>query len=1802
MVLPRLDLEPNWHDVRTGDNVRFLADVIIWDGQTGKHLCRSALARKFVVVYGSLPNVPAISFLDAKVTGTTGGFRICCDAATLLPHVPSQPTAFGNVVEGCCGIGCLGDGMLASGFQVIASNDLSSPLCQWMVRNGRTNVVHGNLGDAKVLQQMHMAHQSSTTVAGGFSCQPWSQLGDKNGVHDARAASIVYLLQAMYFTRAHSGILECVCAAGSDSTVQALLAEFCRITGFQHAQVNLSLSDLCPAKRDRWWCVLTSSGIPQVNLTPLPRLNPLPTFGDIFETIPQWPDADVAQLALDQYETGKFEAFGGLSKNYIRQDEPLRTALHGFGNQLSACPCQCRSWPMSEARLQERGLFGALILLNGFHETHRWRLPKTRHVHPVELAIVHGASPKKQWHPNLKLSLHVCPRATCQPSAELLGQCTPPSMFWHSVGQPSDSSGSVFVQSLFIPVPRCAGSVAAGFLQWTIPEVLRSGHRCFAGHSKFFRDSQCCLLFWPFKRPVNQPTDRTWEPENCDGWTRKKKTASDRDANTREHDETASGWGARTHHWNDEDSQTASEWDARTHNGWRSFERHPCPCDPCSCHACATIRVHRPLPGCPPCWACSWTSRVQCCAQRCRSRAGDNTCLPCTPCYAFSGTSPCWPFPCLYRWPNRDSVWTIAIKVVFAFCSWCYRWFASICIAHCAQSLWSPCFEAAYTDRRLWFWIGPSTCDDSPGSFTQDLAEAVMAMEHMSDHLEQDDIAPTAVEPEASPDPEVSGLLTDPSTASPTKDVAMHHVQVFRPETPQPSLLLVPADATIASIEAAEFRLNNQAMFRTNDAVGCLLRQAEQTSPFQQLHFRSLDSYSLLPGSSDQPLLLQSQDPCTRQVLLDHQEAWVAVDEMHHYLDMMASNGFCKVVPPCVVPKVTLDDELIDVMQAWEQKCTDALRSATRVVTALLVDQHWFPFYFISAPFGVKTCCCPDGADWLRVAMQDRWNPDNNIKVPVAREFTNDCGFQTVAWLVHMLSLETWPTPDTHVKALRAHEAVAWRTLFSHFLKVQGFGSHHVIPANVRFGGAGKLDVHALLTQLLQEHGVPQENAHARADMVLTQLGRSRVAQILRSQHAWRDLKSAASNASPKIQLVLGHELDEVIANRVRSDKPFGGKKVRASGTKGSQGSQIMQPLPADVQVPEGIFRDAGGSALQQISLSSIGPQAKGVIVMSIEQATPYLKVSKPVSANGLAILIVDHTSTLLHGVGQEVRFPAIYGPTAEPMLLTVKLVQIGSQEVMRNLAQEGPKVEEVKNAVVKVLAYKDEIELPWTEFTLQPVKEIIKMTPGLQAKDCILDVWDRQYLVSSHGFQLSPQPCIQFVFASQELIFRLWCRHRENMVCTLSLAPSTVAVMPVSSGSFGSTNWPSHKPWSPCSQPPSGPALFDQVTDLGFALRWEMLSKCTNCTSPTCHSLTQVLWPVTLLALCRSVQLGLVLPNCFRAGNGQPAQCNHVGVVGMVKEFSGKSRQLANRPMKFINWINMTCSFLPCPAKGSVRKMLCHVCRGQRVPWRLWLPWKLPLPHKQVTLWQGMQTLGSTGQDPKLPGQRVSPVHRLTWSLPKLSTRSWRVSIKPSLTRRPVTLTCQMLPKSSLWNNDWDVLKRKLLPSTSSKQFAMMKLMRSSLRFAPRLRAKDWISRTTSTASDKNNWPRSKDCSHARWLRSDRKGWRRISLLSSPFPSANSNPPRLIAPVALGSCFPRSGFHGWFSACFAELVKQWIPGRSLVLSIATDFCPRPPCLQNSPNLLCGVSLRPNSVRILTSMMLSSGLSQGPPVSDSVPR
>ena len=399
-------LEPQWASMHVGETVTLLVQPAIRDESNMKHLLLTSVGRQFLCLQGELPDAVAYTLIDAVIADLTGGVRLALnEGSKVLCHQIPTHQIFHNAAETCAGLGLLGHGLKANGMTIQVSNELREPLIAMQIRQGKQHFVQGDIHDPHTLAKMHAVCPDSCLLAAGFSCQPWSKLGDGKKMDDQRSDTLEGVLKAGFLLRSWGILLECVTETGVDKNVQQILDAFCKLTHYRCSTVNLKLEHLMPARRHRWWCLLLSPVLPPVHLRPFPRLIPDPVLADLFPVMPDWPADQLAQIQLSAFEEAKYEECGGLAKNFVVPTQPTKTALHGWANQLQECPCTCRKYPLSNERLKTRGLHGAVVKLTGTMNTTKGVLPCARHLHPYEIAALHGVQPNQLWEP---LRLAIC--------------------------------------------------------------------------------------------------------------------------------------------------------------------------------------------------------------------------------------------------------------------------------------------------------------------------------------------------------------------------------------------------------------------------------------------------------------------------------------------------------------------------------------------------------------------------------------------------------------------------------------------------------------------------------------------------------------------------------------------------------------------------------------------------------------------------------------------------------------------------------------------------------------------------------------------------------------------------------------------------------------------------------------------------------------------------------------------------------------------------------------------------------------------------------------------------------------------------------------------------------------------------------------------------------------------------------------------------------------------------------------------------------------------------------------------------
>lgn len=370
--------------------------------------------------------------------------------------------------------------------------------------------------------------------------------------------------------------------------------------------------------------------------------------------------------------------------------------------------------------------------------------------------------------------------------------------------------------------------------------------------------------------------------------------------------------------------------------------------------------------------------------------------------------------------------------------------------------------------------------------------------------------------------------------------------------------------------------------------------------------------------------------------------------------------------------------------------------------------------------------------------------------------FHNDCGFQTIAWIIAVVSQQSTVTFFTYAQSCQ------WRQLFWHHVYINP-ESRSAMPVAL---GGHEDELLVAISTLLKEHGVGAEQLQDRAQAMIKKLGTEAIKTTLQSSRPWQALKRIANEAKPPFRLIAPEELDRVLAEKAKAGKPIGNRATKAPRSGSTTQVNIG---PQDVIIPKGVFAQDDGSLMPQIQLRQVGTAAKGIIVVTEHEVQPYL-ASNTISNDGLAFIVLHPTKALQTTAGQLIRFPAQCATTGEPILVSAFMIQKGKQMVQRALPNKLPKVEEVPVSTIKMLVFRDQLPMGWKEFCEAPVKNLISLAKCLQicranGCDCelwhpanmadgamaepILDIWNRDFLTTSFK-KVPPKDAQMFVCAAR--------------------------------------------------------------------------------------------------------------------------------------------------------------------------------------------------------------------------------------------------------------------------------------------------------------------------------------------------------------------------------------------------------------------------------------------------------------------
>lgn len=465
-------------------------------------------------------------------------------------------------------------------------------------------------------------------------------------------------------------------------------------------------------------------------------------------------------------------------------------------------------------------------------------------------------------------------------------------------------------------------------------------------------------------------------------------------------------------------------------------------------------------------------------------------------------------------------------------------------------------------------------------------------------------------------------------------------------------------------------------------------------------------------------------------------EVWWHLQRLQHESSTFLHESFDKiaVLDPLLASGWVQSVDFSDI-QIWfhANECPQV------VLTSFAAQGHWTPLILVCEQSSIVAFSVDSDVQdkWLVRCLVRKFRralslsaSDSIFEKPLFNH--QCCGAFSIAFIEHVLKQQPLPADVWELESLHNY----FRTLF--ITTAQHLCPHPWIWGSGKDVGSSAVDK---LIPVLRERGVNPDQVQSRAQSAVKAIGATEISKAVEAANPWKSIKALANNV--KFQLVLHEELQQQISAKAGSE--VGKKPKKSRATRASKQTDAIVLDPSKLQIPDGVFR-SDGKTVPQITPSQIGPVACGVVVITQDEAEPFLKANQIVSNAPLALLVLNAPSSRWNTSlsNEQVTVPARCVMNQEPLLLEASLVQIGTGIVSKHRGADHPTIDTVKVSTFKIMVYKDEIQTSWETFVGGPVKYIVSQLPSPekdcscscwrnpeneQVSACIVDVWRRQYL-----------------------------------------------------------------------------------------------------------------------------------------------------------------------------------------------------------------------------------------------------------------------------------------------------------------------------------------------------------------------------------------------------------------------------------------------------------------------------------------
>ena len=418
-----------------------------------------------------------------------------------------------------------------------------------------------------------------------------------------------------------------------------------------------------------------------------------------------------------------------------------------------------------------------------------------------------------------------------------------------------------------------------------------------------------------------------------------------------------------------------------------------------------------------------------------------------------------------------------------------------------------------------------------------------------------------------------------------------------------------------------------------------------------------------------------------------------------------------------MLPPFRIIDFAEQVLPDFQHKCHDGQIDGTKPIFAFVEQEgHWIFLVGLTNPaLTYVEWTCFDGLDLSQQATRSKQLNDmvtclsTCLKLPcepvlfdrrISQQHAFVCGTVAILHLAWFLGHTLTDDPD-HLLAF--HRALVASQYSGDFW---AFGdTDDPVPAR--------------LAAMLTAKGVPGAVVASRVSKIIQKLGKGPLLKALDAANPWVAVKALASRPGNSIQLVWKEELEAFIEAKARDKHGVAISTKKKEKSKPSQRSSPSWTLdPKLLSLLPGHFKDSEGDVVPQIDITQVTADARGIAICTASEARPYLSQSDTISTDALALLTVEEIPASERSIADAscLRFPALFVPTKDPLLIQGCLIQLGDVTINRHTPKDPTTTMDVSTTqVLKVQVFQDEFEMDWPQFVESPVRCLLKAIPLLR-------------------------------------------------------------------------------------------------------------------------------------------------------------------------------------------------------------------------------------------------------------------------------------------------------------------------------------------------------------------------------------------------------------------------------------------------------------------------------------------------------